>query len=176
MPLTRLACGCVAAGVLVLITACGNVPVGNSTAASSPAVISTVDAAKMGESIKAAHGTVTVVNLWATWCPPCVAEMPEFARFYTETKRTDVTFISVNANAPETIAGEVKPFIEKNKLPFPVSVLSNADPEAIGKATGAEVSGALPLTLIYDRAGKLQKTLEEPVTFDILTALVKPLL
>jgi thiol-disulfide isomerase/thioredoxin len=135
-----------------------------------------MDEAKMGDSIKAALGTVVVMNLWATWCPPCLAEMPEFARFYNETKRGDVTFISVSANAPETIAGEVKPFIEKKRLPFPVSVLAKTDPEAISKATGAEVSGSLPCTLIYDRKGKLQKMLEEPITFDSLMALVKPLL
>jgi thiol-disulfide isomerase/thioredoxin len=138
--------------------------------------LTTMDAKKMGERIRAAHGTVVVVNVWATWCPPCVAEMPEFARFHAETKRSDVTFISVCANAPDTIAAEVKPFLEKNKITFPVSVLSNADPVTIGKATGAEVSGALPLTLVYDRTGKLQKMLEESVTFDSLMALVKPLL
>ena len=173
----RRACGMALAGIVLLIAGCGKVPEAKeATAASNPVTITTVDAAKMGESIKAARGTVVVVNLWATWCPPCVAEMPELARFYNGTKRADVTFVSVSANAPETIAGEVKPFVEKNKLPFPVSVLSKADPESLGKATGAEVSGAIPLTLVYDRTGKLQKTLEESVTFDSLMALVKPLI
>lgn len=175
-PLTRRAGGVAAVCVLCLITACGNAPTGDKKPSSGAGSISTVDAAKMGENIKAARGTVVVVNIWATWCPPCVAEMPEFARLCKETKRADVTFISVSANAPETITGEVKPFVEKNKLPFPVCVLSDANPETIGKATGADVSGALPLTLVYDRAGKLQKQLEESVTIDSLMALIKPLL
>lgn len=165
-----------AAILAVAFSGCEKAPAGSDKAAPALGTVSTMDAVKMGDGIKAAMGTVVVMNLWATWCPPCVAEMPEFARFYNETKRSDVTFISVSANAPETIAGEVKPFVEKKKLPFPVSVLSKADPEAIGKATGAEISGALPCTLIYDRKGKLQKTLEEPITFDGLMALVKPLL
>ena len=175
-PLERRACPMVLAGIVCLMVGCGNAPEAKGNPGASPGAIATVDAAKMGENIKAARGTVVVVNLWATWCPPCVAEMPELARFYNETRRSEVTFISVNANAPETIAGEVKPFVEKNKLPFPVCVLSKVDPEALGKATGAEISGAIPLTLVYDRAGKLQKTLEESVTFDSLMALVKPLL
>ncbi len=165
-----------AAALFILMAGCGKAPAGNEKAADAKAGISTMDAAKMGEAIKAAQGTVVVLNLWATWCPPCVAEMPEFARFYNETKRADVSFISISANTPDTIAGEIKPFIEKKGIPFPVSVLSNADPETISKATGAEVSGALPLTLVYDRTGKLRNTLEEPITFDSLTALVKPLL
>jgi len=169
------ACTALVAAAL-LPMGCSRTPAGTNDGPSAKASVSTVDAAKLGDNIKAALGTVVVVNLWATWCPPCVAEMPEFARFYTEAKSGDVTFISVSANAPETIADEVKPFIEKKKLSFPVLVLSKADPEAIGKATGAEISGSLPCTLIYDRQGKLQKMLEEPITFDSLSALVKPLL
>jgi thiol-disulfide isomerase/thioredoxin len=173
--MNRGICG-LAAVLLVLSASCGKTPSSNGQRAESPGSLTTVDADKMGERIKAARGTVVVVNVWATWCPPCVAEMPEFSRFYKETKRDDVSFISVNANAPETIASEVKPFLQKSDIAFPVAVLANADPEAIGKATGAEVSGALPLTLIYDRTGKLQKMLEESVTFDSIMALVKPLL
>jgi thiol-disulfide isomerase/thioredoxin len=174
MLLLRIAGGCAVTGILLVLYACGNTPadngkpapepVSNEKAAPSPGAVTTMDADKMGGNIQSAAGTVAVVNLWATWCLPCVEETPEFARFYKVTKRADVTFISVSANAPETIDGEVKPFIEKNKLPFPVSVLTNANPEA------------MPLTLIYDRTGKLQKTLEEPITFDSLMALVKPLL
>jgi thiol-disulfide isomerase/thioredoxin len=176
LPARRLVSGLSAAALMLVMAACGNAPTGDKKADSGAAGLTTMDADKMGERIKAARGTVVVVNVWATWCPPCVAEMPEFARFYAETKRPDVTFISVCANAPDTISAEVKPFLEKNKITFSVSVLSNADPVTIGKATGAEVSGAMPLTLVYDRAGKLQKMLEESVTFDSLMALVKPLL
>ena len=159
---------------LLITAACAKAPEAAPVQTAAPP--SPIDAPKLGERLKAARGTVAVVNVWATWCPPCVAEMPEFARFYRETNRSDVTFLSVSANAPETVAGELKPFVEKNRLPFPVYVLTDANPDTIGRATGADVSGALPLTLVYDRSGKLVKMLEEAVTFDSLTAAVKPLL
>lgn len=132
-----------------------------------------------GGELVLAHlrGRPLVLNFWATWCPPCVAEMPEFVKFYNETARDKVAFISLNANDASEIRSAVTTFQKANALPFPIQVFNdNGGVEALAKATGAPLTGGLPTTLIYDREGKLIATWERSVTLEELNAAIKPLL
>lgn len=131
----------------------------------------------VAKRIAEAKGKVVVLNFWATWCPPCVAEMPEFVKFYNETARDKVAFISLNANDASEIRSAVTTFQKANALPFPIQVFNdNGGVEALAKATGAPLTGGLPTTLIYDREGKLIATWERSVTLEELNAAIKPLL
>jgi len=157
--------------------------IAEATPATAPAAvtatpaITAVGAEAVGRLIDDAKGKVVVLNFWATWCPPCVAEMPEFARFYNETARDKVVVISLNANDPGELRTAVAAFQKDKQLPFPIHVLNDiGGVEALAKATRAALTGGLPATLIYDREGKLVATWERDTTFDELTATVKPLL
>lgn len=147
-----------------------------ASAAPAP-TITAVGADAVGKLLAAAKGKVVVLNFWATWCPPCVAEMPEFVRFYNETSRDKVAFISLNANLPEDLRTAVASFQKDKGLPFPIYVYNDAGGvEALAKVTGATLSGGLPTTLIFDREGKVVHTWERTATLDDLNAAVKPLL
>lgn len=68
-------------------------------------------------SLSDLKGKKVFLNFWATWCPPCKAEMPEIEKLYEETKNSDLVIITVEIGEPlET----VKPFIESNKYNFKV--------------------------------------------------------
>jgi thiol:disulfide interchange protein len=93
-------------------------------------------------------GKVVVLDFWATWCVPCIQEMPEFNRLYHELSPKGLALVGVAMD--EEGAAVVKPFLAKHPLDYPVALGS----EAVGKKYGVE---NLPVTLVFDRSGKLLK-------------------
>jgi thiol-disulfide isomerase/thioredoxin len=88
---------------------------------------------------------VVFLNFWATWCPPCVAEMPAIQKLYDSYKdNSDVMFLLVSNEAPEV----VRKFIAKNGYTFPV-YLQN------GKLPGTFSAMNIPTTYVVSKAGKL---------------------
>jgi thiol-disulfide isomerase/thioredoxin len=93
-------------------------------------------------------GRPIVVNLWATWCPPCRREMPALAE--GERAHPDVTFVFVNQGEAEA---DVRNYLRSESLQLQNVVL---DPfSAVAQATGAR---GLPTTLFFDRDGRLVDT------------------
>lgn len=62
------------------------------------------------------NDTVYITNYWATWCPPCVKEIPDFVDLQEKYKNKRVKFAFVNVNNEEEIQTQVIPFVEKNKM------------------------------------------------------------
>ncbi len=90
-------------------------------------------------------GKPTVVNLWATWCPPCRREMPAMQQ--AQAAHPDVHFVFVNQGEE---AGAIAAFLEKEELAL-ANVL--VDPQSsVGAALG---QGGLPTTLFFDASGRL---------------------
>lgn len=145
-------------------------------APTAKAGVTKVTADDVKAQLEAAKGKVVVVNLWATWCPPCVKEMPELAKLVEQYKGKPLEFISVSADAVDTIEKVVIPFHEKHALPFPVGVMNGQDMDAFSQALGKELSGALPETLVYGKDGKLVKAIESETDFAELDAIIAPLI
>lgn len=122
------------------------------------------------------RGRVVVINLWATWCPPCVAEMPELQKFHDLHDDGSVLLAAVSADALETLETAVKPFVQKQGLTFPVYILKEVVPDELGHALGVDFSGALPTTLIYDREGILSTLWEGQIHLTDLENAARPLL
>jgi thiol-disulfide isomerase/thioredoxin len=93
------------------------------------------------------HGKVVLVNLWATWCPPCKAEMPTLQNFYDEYK--DTGFVVIAIDSGETI-DLVKSFVGEFGLTFPVWL---DEGDVTEKAFGTI---SLPSSWVIDRAGKVR--------------------
>jgi peroxiredoxin len=90
------------------------------------------------------RGRVLVVNLWATWCEPCVAELASLQRLSSTLADTTIAIVLVAADRAEA----VRPFIRRRRLTLPV-LLEQAPPPAV---FGAPI---LPTTWIIDRAGRI---------------------
>ena len=142
--------------------------------AGGPVVVGEV--AQLEKRLAGAAGRVVVVNFWATWCPPCVAEMPELARFHKEYVPEKAAFVSVSLDDPATADDAVARFHEQKSLPFDVLVLNERNPDALTDVLKTELSGALPTTLVYDDTGRLTKTWERAITLDELKHALEPLL
>ena len=70
-------------------------------------------------SLNDLKGKKVFLNFWATWCPPCKAEMPEIEKLYQETKNTDLVIVAVEIGEP---LSTVKSFIDNNKYNFKVLI------------------------------------------------------
>jgi peroxiredoxin len=139
-------------------------------------VIETVTADGVRAMIDAAKGTVIVANFWATWCPPCVKEMPELVKFYNAHHGKGVTFLSLSVDHPSTIDSAVKPFVDEHAVPFPVYVVDEQDPSAIAEETGLEMTGAVPTTWVIDADGNPVRAWVEETTAAELEEAVRPLI
>ena len=102
-----------------------------------------------------AKDKVLVINFWATWCAPCVAEFPEFVKLDAEYRSKGVKIIAISTDEKSDLAGAVIPFLKKQKAEFP-SYLSDADdPQELIDVVDKNWSGALPATFVFDKAGKM---------------------
>lgn len=98
-------------------------------------------------SLQSLHGKKVFVNLWATWCPPCRAEMPSIEKLYASVDKSKVAFVMLSFDEnPET----ARKFVQSKKLSLPVYFPAE-NPPAILQTDG------IPATFIFDETGKLIK-------------------
>ena len=90
-----------------------------------------------------AKGKVVLVNFWATWCPPCIAEMPSMEKLYQDYK-DDVVFLLVSNETQETISK----FKEKNHYEFLVHAAISQNPKALE-------ASSIPRTFVLDQKGQI---------------------
>lgn len=95
--------------------------------------------------------SVYVINFWATWCKPCVAEMPYFQRLGEEMAGEKVKIILVSLDFEEHIESKLLPFLEKNKLPGEVLVLTDPNANEWIDKVSPEWGGAIPVTMVYKK-------------------------
>lgn len=96
------------------------------------------------------RGSVIVVNFWATWCPPCIKEIPEFSAVSRKYADAPVQFVGISIDTLEN----VKSFDEKFDVPYPLLIGSS---QTLGLAAEfGNTARALPFTVILDRQGRVQ--------------------
>lgn len=92
-----------------------------------------------------------VVNFWATWCRPCIKELPYFEEMRENYKESGVEVILVSLDFPEKLESHVIPFIEKHKLQSKVVLLDDVNSNRWIPLVSEEWSGAIPATIIYNK-------------------------
>jgi thiol-disulfide isomerase/thioredoxin len=92
-----------------------------------------------------------IVNFWATWCAPCVKELPYFEKINKEYAIHNVEVILVSLDFPKQIDKKLIPFINKNKLQAKVVLLNDMNEDVWIQAIDKSWSGAIPATLIYNK-------------------------
>ncbi len=92
-------------------------------------------------------GKVVLVNIWATWCPPCVYEMPSMQKLYNEFngKNFEILAVSIDAAGVDAVA----PFMKKHKLSFPALMDPKGTIKSMYRVTG------IPESFIIDKQGVL---------------------
>ena len=112
-----------------------------------------------GETIDLAakKGTIFVIDFWATWCGPCVAEMPHMKELYAEYKAQGVEFIGVSLDQPEDKGGLEKllTYVKDNEVPWPQYYQGNGWESEFSTSWGIN---SIPCLFVVDSEGNLHST------------------
>ena len=94
-------------------------------------------------------GQVHIVNFWATWCAPCVKELPYFEAVNQNYKDKNVEVLLVSLDFPKNYDSKLKPFMEKHNLKSKVVAFDDTDQNRWIPDIDESWTGAIPATIIY---------------------------
>ena len=120
------------------------------------------DAGGKTASLSQWKGKPLVVNFWATWCAPCVEEMPELNALQGEIAAKNIQVIGIGVDSADNIAK----FAEKYKISYPLYV-AGSSATALLRQFGNQ-SGGLPFTVLIGRDGEVKKMYLGSIKFDEL--------
>ncbi|WP_179404881.1 TlpA family protein disulfide reductase [Burkholderia guangdongensis] len=104
------------------------------------------------QTLASFKGQKIVVNFWASWCGPCVKEMPELVALSHEYAKKGIRFVGLGVDSDQN----VKTFLQKVKVDYPIFVSGYAGAD-LARNFG-NTAGALPFTVVIDENGKIRET------------------
>jgi thiol-disulfide isomerase/thioredoxin len=117
--------------------------------------------------------TAYVVNFWATWCKPCIQELPAFDSLYTGTRNQPVKIILVSLDFKEDLDKKVNPFLKKNNIRVECVLLDEVNGNDFINKISPQWSGAIPGTLFSCNGKKI--FIEKKATLQELEGNIKVL-
>jgi len=103
-------------------------------------------------TLEALRGRVVLVNAWATWCPPCVLEMPGFQRVYEDYRDQGFTVLGISRD--EGSPDGVRAFLKEKGITYPVAMAWQASLKGFGEV------GGLPTSYLIGKDGKVKHRVE----------------
>ncbi|MFJ6791213.1 TlpA family protein disulfide reductase [Streptomyces angustmyceticus] len=131
----------------------------------------TIDGKKL--DIADFKGKVVVLNVWGSWCGPCIAEAPNFAKVANETKGKGVQFVGINTRDSEK--SQAAAFEEEHKVPYP-SLFDPTGRLMLRFPKGSLNPQSIPSTLAIDRHGRIAARSIGPLAEDELRKMITPLI
>ncbi len=111
--------------------------------------IATVNFEQLKPLLHKQMDTLYIVNFWASWCNPCVKEIPDFEKINAEYKNKKVKMLMVSLDFPKQVETKVIPFIKEHKMAAEVVLLFDPNANAWINEVSPEWTGSIPATLIY---------------------------
>lgn len=109
------------------------------------------------------NDSLYVVNFWATWCAPCVKELPQFESVRQQYANRKLNVLLVSLDDKKTLTTKVTPFVRNRKIRSRVVLLDESDLNTWVDKLTPEWSGALPMTLILNKQRNIRKFIGQPV-------------
>jgi len=124
---------------------------------------------ELEQRVATGKDTTYVVNFWATWCGPCVEELPAFEKLNSENAKKPFKVILMSLDFKSKLKTDVIPFVAKHKIKSEVYVVDETDQQKFIDRVDKNWSGALPATLILNTDKKVRSFHEKAFTYDELT-------
>ncbi|MEO8794195.1 MAG: TlpA disulfide reductase family protein [Daejeonella sp.] len=115
--------------------------------------------------------TVYVVNFWATWCSPCVAEMPNFEKLQASYSSEPLKVLMISVDFKSKLQSAVIPFVKKKKFANEVFLLDEKSQQVYIDRISKDWSGALPATMFVNK--NTRKIYEQEFSYDQLESVYK---
>lgn len=122
--------------------------------AKEPVSLESIDEAGLRELVKNNSDSLRVINVWATWCGPCVVEFADFMDMNHMYRRRNFEFISVSADEPDK-KNKALAFLQKQRASTMNYIFSTDDKYKLIEAVDPKWQGALPYTLVVEPGGKI---------------------
>jgi peroxiredoxin len=122
--------------------------------AKEPVLLDTITAEGIKELIKNKSDKLRLINVWATWCGPCVTEFPEFITMNRMYRQRDFEFISISADEPSKKQKALQ-FLQKQQASNTNYIFNTDDKYKLIEAIDPKWQGALPYTLLVEPNGKI---------------------
>lgn len=117
-----------------------------------------------GEEVSLADfkGEKVIVNMWASWCPPCIEEMPEMEAFYRDKQEQGIEILAVNLTESEYDIADPYRFIDEHELTFPIVFDLKSQVADLYQIT------TIPTSFILDSEGTIARKFVGPMTYSMM--------
>lgn len=126
--------------------------------------------------IKNTSDTTYIVNFWATWCAPCVKELPDFEKINAEYKGKKTVVLLVTLDFKEDLDKKVIPFVKTKELKSEVMLLYETNANYFIPKITNDWTGAIPATYIVNNSKKVFRFFEKKLTYEFLKTEIESIL
>nr|WP_315241581.1 TlpA family protein disulfide reductase [uncultured Flavobacterium sp.] len=121
---------------------------------------------QLNERIKTGKDSTYVVNFWATWCAPCIKELPHFEKLAVEYKSDKLVVLLISVDFKSKLSSAVEPFVKRKNLQNEVFLLNESSPQEYIDRIDPSWSGSIPATIFIK--GDKRKFVESEFTYEQL--------
>lgn len=133
------------------------------------AQVKLISLSELEQRVTQGKDTTYVVNFWATWCGPCVEELPNFEKLNLVNLQKPIKVLLLSMDFKSKLQKEVIPFVKKNKIKSEVYVINEPDQQQFIERVDKKWSGALPATLFINSKKQIRLFYEKEFTYQELT-------
>ncbi len=134
--------------------------------------VKTIAESELQKLIDNRNGKVLLLNIWATWCPPCRKEIPDLVKLSDNYKST-VDVVGISIDYSEDLENKVLPFLEKNNVSYTNYLSGFRKDEDLINILNKNWSGALPASFLYNPSGDLLYFIEGKKDYDYFKKLIE---
>lgn len=124
------------------------------SAQTKPPVVQALDADGLKKLLSDRKGRGLVLNVWASWCIPCVEEFPDLVRLDSLYRSRGVDVVTVSIDFEDEVDTKIRPFLRRMRATMPAYVNAFPTPADLIDAIEPSWSGAIPATFVYDSKGR----------------------
>ena len=140
--------------VIFVCTLCGGMNILSAQNKSISPSVEPIDVKGIEHLVHLRNGKILFLNVWATWCQPCVEEFPDLVKLYNDYRNAGVDIAAISVDYPDEVDSKILPFLVSQHVQFEVYVANVKKDEDLINELNPSWSGAVPATFIFDANGK----------------------
>lgn len=142
----------------------------------APQTVEPLNAAEFRQLLAQHQGKVVLVNLWATWCAPCLKELPELVKLQEQYRGKGLVVLAVSMDEPDLLDTQVKRLARERAAGLATYLQSEADADKFVSVVDKAWAEIMPTNYLLDRTGKVQARLTGGKSYAEFEAALMPLL